>query len=414
LEQDLILVLVCGECKFIDMKYSDINIGDHQELSHTITKEDIEKFVDLTGDDNKLHVDEEFAGKTYFKRPVVHGMLGASFISTIIGTKLPGDGALWFSQTLDFLLPVRVGDKLNVVAQVIGKNDKEQYIELKTEIFNQNRQVVTKGISKVKIIDQDEAVSNEEVKEENARVKTALIIGATGGIGSEVCRQLASDGFNVIIHYHRNHKLAMALKHGVDKLNRKALVIKADISNDDDIKPMIEKSLRFSNTIDVIVNCAATTIPNIKVTDLVWKDFLNQIELNIKSTFAIIKEVLPYMIERGYGKIINIGSYSADKPNSEWAHYITAKSALEGLTKALAFELAPKGIFVNMVTPSLINTELTADIPEKFKLLSAAQTPLRRLANVTDVAGAISFFASDKSNFITGQNIRINGGQVML
>ncbi len=106
-------------------KYQDIQVGDKETLSHTITKEDIAKFVDLTGDDNRLHVDEKFASSTQFKKPVVHGMLGASFISTIIGTKLPGDGALWFSQSLEFLLPVRIGDELTVTAEVLKKNDKE-------------------------------------------------------------------------------------------------------------------------------------------------------------------------------------------------------------------------------------------------------------------------------------------------
>lgn len=394
------------------MKYDEIKIGIKEELSHTITLSDINKFVELTGDDNKLHIDKEFASKTHFKRPVVHGMLGASFISTIIGTKLPGDGALWFSQTLEFLLPVRVGDKLKVVAEVIGKNDKDKYIELKTVIFNQNRQIVTKGVSKVKIVAQEENIQNKAVAEK-PKVRTALIIGATGGIGREVCRQLAKDGFDVIIHYYRNSKLADALKADVEQHQQRGITVKADISKNEDIKEIVNKSLRFSNTIDIIVNCAALPIPNIKVTDLMWTDFVTQIELNIKSTFLIIKEILPVMFKNSYGKIINIGSYAVDKPNNEWSHYITAKSALEGLTKALAFELAPKGISVNIVTPSLINTELTSDIPEKIKLLSAAQTPLRRLADVSDVAGIISFLASEKSNFITGQNIRVNGGLVM-
>ena len=110
-------------------KYIDINVGDVETLVHTITKEDIQKFVDLTGDDNRLHLDEKFASTTHFKKPVVHGMLGASFISTIIGTKLPGDGALWFSQSLEFLLPVRIGDVLTIKAEVLKKNDREQVIE---------------------------------------------------------------------------------------------------------------------------------------------------------------------------------------------------------------------------------------------------------------------------------------------
>lgn len=393
-------------------KYSEINVGDKETLSHTITKSDIEKFVQLTGDDNRLHVDEKFASTTQFKKPVVHGMLGASFISTIIGTKLPGDGALWFSQSLEFLLPVRIGDSLTVTAEVLKKNDKEQIIELKTEIHNQNRQIVTKGIAKVKVIETEVASAELEKKEDAP--KTALVIGGTGGIGKATCIQLAKDGFNVIIHYNKNKTLAEEIKAEVEMQKQKALIVSADILNEADIREMISKCIRAFDKIDVLANCAATVIPNIKFQDLVWTDFLQQMEINIKSTFTIIRAVVPEMIKNGYGKIINIGSLSAEKPNADWSHYITAKSALIGLTKSLAFELAPKGIRINMVTPSLVNTELTADIPEKIKLLTAAQTPLRRLALAVDVAGVISFLASEKSNFLAGENIRVNGGQVMI
>jgi 3-oxoacyl-[acyl-carrier protein] reductase len=393
-------------------KYSEINVGDTESLKHTITKSDIDKFVDLTGDDNKLHVDEKYAGKTQFKKPVVHGMLGASFISTIIGTKLPGDGALWFSQSLEFLLPVRIGDELTVIAEVLKKNDKENIIELKTEIFNQNRQVVTKGIAKVKVVEMEQA--STPTKPEDNAAKTALVIGGTGGIGKAACLQLAKDGFNVIVHYNKNKDTAEGIKKEIENLKQKAVTIKADILNENDIKDLVDKGKRAFGKIDVLVNCAATVIPNIKAQDLVWSDFLQQIELNIKSTFTLIKNILPQMTENCYGKIINIGSLAAEKPNAEWSHYITAKSALIGLTRSLAFELAPKGIRINMVTPSLVSTELTADVPEKFKLLTAAQTPLRRLATVEDVAGAISFLASSKSDFLSGENIRLNGGQVMI
>lgn len=393
-------------------KYNEIFVGDKETLSHIITKNDIDKFVDLTGDDNRLHVDEKFAEKTQFKKPVVHGMLGASFISTIIGTKLPGDGALWFSQSLEFLLPVRIGDKLTIKAEVIKKNDSERIIELKTEIYNQNRQIVTKGVAKVKVIETENktAVSRKIT----AEVKTALIIGATGGIGNAVCLQLAQDGFNIIIHYNNNKAMAEDIKKKVESYKQKAVVVKADILQETEINEMVTTSYRSFKKIDVVVNCAASSIPNIKFQELLWSDYVQQLEVNIKSTFHIVQAVVPEMIKNGYGKIITIGSVSAEKPNSEWSHYITAKTALIGLTKSLAFELAPKGIRVNMVTPSLVNTELTMNIPEKVKLLAAAQTPLRRLALVTDVAGVISFLASDKSDFLAGENIRVNGGQVMI
>ena len=394
-------------------RYQEINVGDKETLSHVITKEDIGKFVELTGDDNKLHVDEKFASTTHFKKPVVHGMLGASFISTIIGTKIPGDGALWFSQTLEFLLPVRIGDHLTVIAEVIKKNDKEQIIELKTEIYNQNKQIVTKGIAKVKVIEQ-EVPAEPIIENKDARVKTALVIGGTGGIGSEVCLQLAKDGFNIALHYHSNVDRAIELKKIIEEQGVKCMTIKANISNESELKEMLTLIQRSFSTIDVLVNAAASNIPNIKFQDLEWADFIKQLELNIKSVFNIMKFVVELMVNNGGGKIINIGSYSAEKPNNDWSHYITAKSALIGFTKSLAFELAPKGININMVTPSLVSSELTADIPEKFKLLTASQTPLRRLAKASDVAGAISFLASEKANFLAGENIRINGGQIML
>jgi 3-oxoacyl-[acyl-carrier protein] reductase len=395
------------------MRFNEINIGDKEKLTHVITSDDIEKFVDLTGDDNKLHVDEKFASKTNLKVPVVHGMLGASFISTIIGTKIPGDGALWFSQSLEFLIPIRVGDKITVIAEVIKKNDKEKIIELKTDIYNQNRQIVTRGVAKVKVIETEHSIPDSS-ESPGLTTKIALVVGGTGGIGRATCIQLAKDGFNVIIHYNKNKNLARSIKTEIENLDRKAIILTADILNDDDIKELIAKSIRSFEKIDVVVNCAAAPIPTIKFQDLLWTDFLKQIDLNVKSTFSIIKEVLPVMLKGGYGKIINIGSSSVDRPNNDWAHYITAKAALTGLIKSLALELAPKGIRINMVTPSLIDTELTAEIPEKVKLLTAAQTPLRRLANTSDVAGVISFLASEKSDFLSGENIRVNGGQIMI
>jgi 3-oxoacyl-[acyl-carrier protein] reductase len=389
-------------------KYTDINIGDIENLKHKITQTDIEKFVALTGDDNKLHVDEKFASTTSFKKPVAHGMLGASFISTIIGTKLPGDGALWFSQTLEFLLPVRVGDELTVTAQVVKKIDKDQIIELNIDIKNQDRQVVTRGVAKVKVV---EIKEEETAAEPVIRQKTALVIGGTGGIGRAVCTQLAEDGYYVFIHYFSNKSLAEKLQQDIARKHGKATIIKADITNDIELNDLYRSFERYTDNLDVLINCSSIKIPKVSFNDLQWNDFKDQINFHVKSVFEVSKKFM-HLLEIGKrGKIINIGTLAADKPNADWAHYITAKMALYGLTKALAFELGPKGITVNMVSPGLIDTELTADIPEKVKLIMASQTPLRRLATVKDVAGAISFLASEKSDFITGENIRINGGQ---
>ena len=394
------------------MKYDEILVGTKEKLVHSITQSDIEKFVDLTGDDNKLHLDKEFASKTSFKKPVVHGMISASFISTVIGTKLPGDGALWFSQTLEFLLPVRIGDVITVIAEVVKKYDRDHIIELNVEILNQNRQVVTRGVSKVKVIEQE--FFREDIIQTIPKNKVALVVGGTGGIGSAACIQLAIDGFDLIIHYNTNRDKATEIQNEVIKLGRKAIIFQADISDEQKINELVELGVRKFERIDMFVNCAATAIPPIKVLDLNWSDILHQMELNIKINLQFINKILPGMIANQYGKIVTIGTVYSDKPNLSLTHYTTAKAALEGFTKSLAFELAPKGIYVNMVSPSVISTELTSDIPEKIKLMTIAQTPLRRLATPGDVADAISFLASDKSNFLSGENIRLNGGQVMI
>lgn len=394
------------------MRYEDIYVGQKESLRHKVTQSDIEKFVDLSGDDNKLHVNKEFAAKTSFKKPVVHGMIGASFISTIIGTKIPGDGALWFSQTLEFLLPVRIGDEITVTAEVTKKIDRDRTIELNIEIQNQNRQVVTRGVSKVKVLEELEAAV-ETLRQETEK-KVALVVGATGGIGSAVAKQLAMDGYDVVLHYHSNKDKANLLKKEIEEQTEaNAYTIQADINDERDIENLVEQSMREAYRVDCYVNCASTPIPPINVTDLNYSDFEKQMGLNIKINLSFIKKLLPQMLERKYGKFITIGSLFSDKPNPNLVHYATAKAALEGFTRAMAFELAPKGIRVNMVSPSMIATDLTADIPEKMKLLSAMQTPLRRLATPEDVAGAVSFLASNKSDYLSGEVIHINGGQLM-
>jgi 3-oxoacyl-[acyl-carrier protein] reductase len=391
--------------------YKEINIGDTAEIKHIITQSDIDKFVELTGDDNKLHVDETYASTTSLKKPVAHGMLGASFISTIIGTKLPGDGALWYAQNLEFLLPVRIGDKLRITAEVINKIDRTNTIELQTDIFNQHKQKVTTGIAQVKLM---ERILPKDKEKKTKSKKTALIIGGTGGIGSAVCIQLATDGFDVAIHYFKNKTKADKIKNQVNEIGRDAVIVKGNIISFSDVQEMKDKSTRAIGNIAIIVNCSTIPVPNIKFADLEWEDMLAHYDVNIKGSFNLLSTFTPVWENEKFGKYIALTTLYTEQPKSEILNYITGKTALNGFVKALAFELAPKGIRINLVSPGMVDTPLIADVPEKARLLSAAQTPLRTLATTEDVAGVISFLASDKSNYLTGETIRVNGGQFML
>ncbi len=392
-------------------KFEKIQPGDSAELKHIVSENDIQKFVDLTGDDNKIHVDKDYASQTPLKKNVAHGMLGASFLSTVIGTKLPGDGALWLSQSLEFLLPIRIGDEITIKAEVIKKLAHENIIELKTDIFNQSNQKVTTGKAKVKII---EPVITEPEKEIRRAEKIALVIGGSGGIGRSACLSLAKKGFHLIIHYNSNEEAAKEVKRQVESFNCKALLVKADILNEKDIDDIFEKIARNFDHITVLVNCAITKLHYAKFAELKWEKIQEQFEINIKSNFNLIKKVLPFMEKQNYGKIINITTLNIETVQPEMLPYIIAKSALKGFSKSLALELGPKGIRVNMVSPGLTETELTANIPQKTKLVMEAKIPLKRLARTEDIANTICFLASEESDFLNGETIRVNGGQSMI
>ena len=391
-------------------KYDLIKVGDKEELFHVITQNDIEKFIDLSGDNNKIHSDKDFASNTSFKKPVAHGMIGVSFISTIIGMKLPGDGALWYSQNIDFVSPVRVGDRLKILAQVIKKIDRDKTLVISTNIYNQHKQIVTKGTAKVKLVEQ---LKPTEKKEHIIKNKTALVIGATGGIGEATCIQLAKDGFDIVIHYHSNEKLAGKIKDEILKLGKKAIIVQANIKIVTDVSDMFEYIDNRMDSITALVNCSITRFYNYKYEDLDYDLIEDQLNINLNGVFNLLKYVIPIMKKNNYGKIVNLTTIYTQQPVSELTHYIVAKSALEGLNKSLAIEFASKGIRLNLVSPGMTNTELIDNVPEKAKLINAAKTPLKRLAEPEDVALAISFLASEKSDYLTGETINVNGGQIM-
>jgi 3-oxoacyl-[acyl-carrier protein] reductase len=393
-------------------RFDDIKVGDGAKLVHIITGEDVQKFVDLTGDDNRIHVDSEYASHTAFKKPLAHGMLGASFISTIIGTKLPGDGALWFSQNLEFILPVRVGDEITVTAQVINKYEREQIIELQTDIFNQNSQKVTSGTAKVKLVEPLDKSADVNCR---CRQKIALVVGASGGIGRAVSLRLAEDGFDIALHCFTNKEEAKDLKAKIEGIGRKCHIYSANITEHNQMQQMVNDVLRHFETISVYVNCATIKVASCTFMSLEWKEVQSHFDVNVKGAFIAAKCILPVLQNQKYGRLINfVTQYIEGTPPAGLLAYVTAKSALSGFTKALAVECAPFGITVNMISPGMTDTSLIADIPEKARLMAAARTPLRRLARPADIAGAVSYLASENADFVTGETIRINGGQLML
>lgn len=396
-------------------RFDEIKVGDRAEIRRTISIVDIEKFVELTGDDNKLHVDVEFAKTTPYKKPVVHGMLGASFISTVIGTKLPGDGALWFSQTLEFLLPVRVGDEIIVVVEVLKKNERDRVVELQTDIYNSSKQKMTTGVAKVKVIKSvPEAGGDRHAGTHTASRKVALIVGASGGIGSATARKFAGKAYDLVLHYNTNADEARRIKVEAEALGVKAVTVKGDLRDPEAIQQLFEQTKRFSSHLNVVVNAATATLASIDLESLEWSDVQRYIDMDVKVAFLLAKRFASMMEHQCPSGFVFVSTQAVEVPTPNWLHYVTAKSALVGLAKCLAIDLAKKGIRVNLVSPGMTETDLIVNVPAKAKLLVQARSPRGRLAQPVDVANVIYFLASEEADYLTGETIRVNGGQVMI
>ena len=391
--------------------FDKISTGDSASVTRKISADDIRKFVEMTGDDNPLHVDKKFAANTPYKDIVVHGMLGASFISTVIGTKLPGSGALWLSQSMEFLLPVRLGDELTVTCTVTKKHEGQRLLELDTRITNQDRQVVLTGKGTVKVL---ESAPPAEKHASGTLPKVAIVTGGAGGIGAAISRRLAADGFKVIVNYHSNADRADELCASIEEDGGIARAIEADVSTAEGVQRLVEEAVRHFGGLGVVVNNAAPRVAALPFAEMDWPDFQKHIDVQVKGAMLLCKAALPLMVEHGHGRIINILSEEIEgEPTPKWSAYALGKSGAATLGRYLAAEYGPSGICVNNVSPGMTDAGMIGDIPEKAQLTAARLTPLRKLASAEDIAGAVAFLASDDAGPISGQTNRVNGGRVM-
>jgi 3-oxoacyl-[acyl-carrier protein] reductase len=392
-------------------KFEAIQIGDEAEIFHTISEKDVDSFVALTGDNNPLHVDEDFASKTTFKKRVVHGMLTASFISTMIGAKLPGTGSLLYEQQIRFLSPVRIGGIIRVWAKVRHKSKSQRIVVLETVVFDEQENRVIEGEAKVKILKQEKI---KEMKMPDQNKGAIIVSGASRGIGAAIAKGLAREGYPVVINYFHSAAQAEILAKEIIEEDGKAITCKADVSNEQDVKKMVELTLSTFEYIHGIVNNASGPIEIKDFAALTWEDMQGPIDIQLKGAFNMTQSVISHFIEQGRGVIVNIASIVTDNiPPAKWLPYNIAKSALVNFNKSIANEYGVKGIRSNCVSPGMTQTDLIADLPEKVKMVTKMQTPLRRLTIPEDVSGTVSYLFSEQASFVTGQNIRVCGGMVM-
>ena len=238
--------------------------------------------------------------------------------------------------------------------------------------------------------------------------KKALITGASGGIGKEIAKVLIEHNAEVCISG-RNHEELNALK---KSLGKKCHVVTCDLSKKDEIIELIKKADEFMGYIDILVNNAGITKDNIflRMSENEWEDVLN---VNLNSTFNILKLITKGMVKRKYGRIINISSVVGVTGGAGQVNYSASKAGLIGLTKSLSQEIATRNITVNCIAPGFIETPMTEKLDDKRKDAILNSIPMNRIGEPKDLSSAIIFLASQESSYITGQTLHINGGLYM-
>lgn len=240
----------------------------------------------------------------------------------------------------------------------------------------------------------------------------AVVTGASGGIGAEIAKRLAQDGFSVALIYNRNAEKAQKTADEITLSGGSAKTYKCDVRDSTEITSAIEAIERDFGEISVLVNNAGISEQKL-LTDITDSDWENMISTNLSGPFYFCRAVLPYFVHRKSGRIINISSMWGETGGSCEVHYSAAKAGLIGLTKALAKEVAPSGITVNAVSPGVINTEMVTKLGKDTVDMLREEIPVMRLGTPEDVANAVSFLADDKSSYITGQVLSVNGGIVI-
>ena len=236
--------------------------------------------------------------------------------------------------------------------------------------------------------------------------QVALVTGGAKGIGSAIVRRLVNDGYKVAFTYNNSDEKAFSLQ---DELGGNCKAYKLDITDSNAVNTVIADVENTFGEIFVLVNNAGIAEQSLftDITDEMWH---KMIETNLSGAFYCSRAVLRYMINRKCGKIINISSIWGETGGSCEVHYSSAKAGLIGMTKALAKEVGLSGITVNCVSPGVILTDMTSHFDDETMNSLKEETPLNRIGTPEDVAGAVSFLASKDADFITGQNISVNGG----
>ncbi len=242
--------------------------------------------------------------------------------------------------------------------------------------------------------------------------KIALVTGASRGIGKEIACSLAREGAMVIVNYNGSKERAEAVVEEIKAAGGDAVSYQCDVADSAACEAMVKELIEKYKRVDILVNNAGITRDNL-VMKMSEEEFDAVINTNLKGTFNTIRHLSRYFLKQRAGKIVNISSVSGIMGNAGQANYSASKAGVIGLTKSVARELASRGINVNAVAPGMIDTEMTEVLSDNVKEEMMNNIPLKKIGSTKNIADAVVFLSSDKSDYITGQLLVVDGGMTM-
>lgn len=375
----------------------------------TLDAEVVRRFAEFSGDTNPLHVDACEAREYGFPYAVAHGAIQVAYLSKLIGMVVPGPGALWTGHRIEWLRPVFVGDEIELRVEVKSWSASASLLQLNFSAQNVKGELVMNGEAEVKVGQKLAAVRQTDA----GQTRVSLVTGASRGIGAETARTLASRG-PVALHYHTNVSAARAVADAIRAAGGEAETFSADLSQAGSGMALVRDVAAKFGRLDILVHAATTPIITATLAQTTTVQCAAFWQINVAAALELLQAATPLMAGGKFGRVIFMGtSYLFGMPPAGMAAYISAKQALWGIARAASLDLAPQGITVNMVSPSMTITDLSSHVPQRIKEVEAMKNPCRRLATPADSAAAVAWLASDAAAFINGINLPVAGGPVV-
>ncbi len=388
-------------------------LGTRRELVVEVTEALLERFAALTGDRNPMHFDDAFARARGLPGRVAHGMAYASHLSTLIGMHLPGPGALWASQTLRFFKPVPLGDRITLIGSVVQRSERTGALVIEVKGVDRQGNTVFAGEAEVLVprtADVASAATTQPIQGAAREGLAAYVFGASGALGHAIAKRLAGAGHPVGLI---GRRLDVLERLAAD-VDGPAMPVPCDLSEIASVQSAATQLAARLGPPAIVVHCASAPLRRQNVEEVSWGDLERHFAVQVGGLANLVGACQGTMRAAGRGVFIYVGSIAAHGvPPAKLAAYAAGKAAGASFLRSMALELAPFGIRANIVSPSFLATDLTAHVDDRARKLVAAQTPMRRLAELDEIAAAVTFLAGADGSFVNGHDLVVDGGMAM-